>query len=96
MKKFLIYQARFRKQFLKKEYDLQFFQLLAKNTQVPYLYKRMLYIVFLDSLIFPSQLSNICVVSGSTRSFYKDFKLSRVALRELGSQGLVAGIQKSS
>lgn len=37
-----------------------------------------------------------CEVSGRPRAFYGKMKMSRVALRELGLQGLVPGLVKSS
>jgi small subunit ribosomal protein S14 len=35
-------------------------------------------------------------VSGRPRGFYRKQKLSRIALRELGSKGLIPGLVKSS
>jgi small subunit ribosomal protein S14 len=39
---------------------------------------------------------NRCEISGRPRSFYRKLKLSRIALREMGSRGLVPGLVKSS
>jgi small subunit ribosomal protein S14 len=39
---------------------------------------------------------NRCEVSGRPRGFYRKLKMSRIALRELGSRGLVPGLVKSS
>jgi small subunit ribosomal protein S14 len=39
---------------------------------------------------------NRCEVSGRPRAFYRKLKMSRIALRELGSKGLVPGLVKSS
>ena len=44
----------------------------------------------------PTRLRNRCELSGRPRAFYRRFKISRVALRELGSQGLIPGLVKSS
>ena len=44
----------------------------------------------------PTRLRNRCELSGRPRGFYRRFKISRVALRELGSQGLIPGLVKSS
>jgi small subunit ribosomal protein S14 len=44
----------------------------------------------------PSRVRNRCEISGRPRGFYRRFKISRVALRELGSQGLIPGLVKSS
>lgn len=42
------------------------------------------------------RVKNRCEVTGRPRSFYRKFKMSRIALRELGSQGLIPGLVKSS
>jgi small subunit ribosomal protein S14 len=42
------------------------------------------------------RVRNRCEVSGRPRAFYRKLKLSRVALRELGSRGLIPGLVKSS
>ncbi|RMB04530.1 30S ribosomal protein S14 [Eilatimonas milleporae] len=43
-----------------------------------------------------SRVRNRCEVSGRPRGFYRKFKMSRIALRELGSAGRVPGVVKSS
>ncbi len=42
------------------------------------------------------RVRNRCQVSGRPRGFYRKFKLSRIALRELASVGQVPGMVKSS
>ncbi len=44
----------------------------------------------------PGRVRNRCEVSGRPRAFYRKLKMSRIALRELGSRGLVPGLVKSS
>jgi small subunit ribosomal protein S14 len=44
----------------------------------------------------PSRVRNRCEVTGRPRAFYRKLKMSRIALRELGSKGLVPGLVKSS
>ncbi|MDJ1157287.1 30S ribosomal protein S14 [Chelatococcus sp. SYSU_G07232] len=44
----------------------------------------------------PTRLRNRCEVTGRPRAFYRKLKMSRIALRELGSKGLVPGLVKSS
>jgi small subunit ribosomal protein S14 len=39
---------------------------------------------------------NRCELSGRPRGFYRKFKMSRIALRELGNFGLIPGIVKAS
>ncbi len=42
------------------------------------------------------RIRNRCEVTGRPRGFYRKLKMSRIALRELGSQGLIPGMVKSS
>ena len=44
----------------------------------------------------PTRIRNRCELTGRPRSHYRKNKLSRSALRELGSKGLVPGLVKSS
>jgi len=37
-----------------------------------------------------------CEISGRGRSNYRKFRMSRIALRELASQGMIPGMVKSS
>jgi small subunit ribosomal protein S14 len=43
-----------------------------------------------------TRIRNRCEVSGRPRAYYRKMKMSRIALRELGSRGLVPGLVKSS
>jgi small subunit ribosomal protein S14 len=43
-----------------------------------------------------SRIRNRCEVTGRPRGFYRKHKLSRIALRDLGSKGLIPGLLKSS
>jgi len=42
------------------------------------------------------RVRNRCEMSGRPRAFYRKFKLSRIALRELASTGQIPGMTKSS
>jgi small subunit ribosomal protein S14 len=44
----------------------------------------------------PTRLVNRCQASGRRRGFMGRFKLSRIAFRELASQGMIPGVTKSS
>jgi len=44
----------------------------------------------------PTRLTNRCQASGRRRAFIRRFKLSRIAFRELASQGMIPGVTKSS
>ena len=43
-----------------------------------------------------TRIKNRCVITGRARSVYSKFKLSRIAFRNLASQGKLPGVTKSS
>jgi small subunit ribosomal protein S14 len=43
-----------------------------------------------------TRIRNRCEITGRPRAFYRKLKMSRIALRQQGSQGLVPGLVKSS
>ncbi len=43
-----------------------------------------------------TRIRNRCEVSGRPRGYYRKLKMSRIALRELGSLGVIPGLVKSS
>ena len=43
-----------------------------------------------------TRIRNRCEMSGRPRAFYRRFKLSRIALRDLASRGLIPGMVKAS
>ena len=44
----------------------------------------------------PTRIRNRCELTGRPRGYYRKHKLSRIALRDLGSKGLIPGLVKSS
>src|SRR4029078_636331 len=42
-----------------------------------------------------TRIRNRCELSGRRRAYYRKHRLSRIALRELGSKGLIPGLVKS-
>jgi small subunit ribosomal protein S14 len=52
-------------------------------------------LIFKKSLI-SSTIRNKCLITGRSRSIYRDFRLSRMQLRHLASFGYLMGIKKSS
>ena len=44
----------------------------------------------------PTRIRNRCEISGRPRAYYRKLRMSRIALRELGSKGLIPGLVKSS
>ena len=43
-----------------------------------------------------TRIRNRCEITGRPRGYYRKHKLSRIALRDLGSKGLIPGLVKSS
>jgi small subunit ribosomal protein S14 len=43
-----------------------------------------------------TRIRNRCELSGRPRGYYRKHRLSRIALRDLGSKGLIPGVVKSS
>lgn len=43
-----------------------------------------------------TRIRNRCGVTGRPRAYYRKLNMSRIALRELGSVGLIPGLKKSS
>jgi small subunit ribosomal protein S14 len=44
----------------------------------------------------PTRIRNRCEMTGRPRAFYRKFKLSRIALRDLASTGQIPGVVKAS
>jgi len=44
----------------------------------------------------PTRIRNRCELTGRPRAFYRKLKMSRIALRDLGSRGQIPGLVKSS
>ena len=43
-----------------------------------------------------TRIRNRCEMTGRPRAYYRKLKMSRIALREFGSKGMVPGLVKSS
>lgn len=71
---------------------------IARNTELP-VEERFAAQIKLSELprnSAPTRVRNRCQVTGRPRGYYRKMKMSRIALRELGSQGLLPGLLKSS
>jgi len=44
----------------------------------------------------PTRVRSRCEISGRPRGVYKKLKMSRIALRDYGSKGLIPGLTKAS
>ena len=43
-----------------------------------------------------TRVRNRCLVTGRPRAYYRKFRMSRIALRDLASTGMIPGVTKSS
>lgn len=71
---------------------------LVKNQETPIeeRFKASLKLAELPRNSAKVRIRNRCEVSGRPRGYYRKLKMSRIALRELGNNGLVPGLVKSS
>lgn len=44
----------------------------------------------------PTRIHNRCAITGRPRAYYRKLQMSRIALRDLASRGLIPGMVKSS
>jgi small subunit ribosomal protein S14 len=89
-----------RRRKLAKQYDGKRKRLLAiaRNKELPpeERFAAQIKLAALPRNANPTRIRNRCELSGRPRAYYRKFRLSRIALRELGSQGLIPGLVKSS
>ena len=71
---------------------------IARNQELPVdeRFAAQLKLAALPRNAAPSRVRNRCEVTGRPRGFYRKLRMSRIALRELASQGVVPGMVKSS
>ena len=50
----------------------------------------------LGSKALPNKVRNRCVLTGRSRGVYNFFKISRIMIKDLASQGLLPGVKKAS
>ncbi|MBS0271873.1 MAG: 30S ribosomal protein S14 [Proteobacteria bacterium] len=89
-----------RRQKMVKEYSKRRARLkdIANNITLPLeeRFKARLKLAELPRNSSPSRVRSRCELTGRPRAVYRKFKLSRIALRELASAGLIPGMTKSS
>ena len=88
-------RAKLAKQYASKRTDLK---AVIRNSDAP-MDERYAAVIKLSELPRNSsrtRVRNRCEVTGRPRAYYRELKMSRIALRELGSLGLVPGLVKSS
>ncbi|MEM8656815.1 MAG: 30S ribosomal protein S14 [Pseudomonadota bacterium] len=71
---------------------------IAKNEDLPMeeRFKARLKLAKLPRNSSATRLNNRCQVSGRPKAYYRKLKMSRIALRDLASQGQIPGMVKSS
>ena len=71
---------------------------IARNTALPIeeRFAAQLKLAELPRNSAPIRVRNRCALTGRSRAYYRKFKLSRIALRELASQGQIPGMVKAS
>ena len=69
---------------------------MDENLSLEERYKARLKLAELPRNSAPGRVRNRCEVSGRPRAYYRKLKMSRIALRELGSSGQIPGLVKSS
>ncbi len=71
---------------------------IARNTELPVeeRFAAQLKLSELPRNSAPTRIRNRCEVTGRPRGYYRKVKMSRIALRELGSSGMIPGLVKSS
>lgn len=71
---------------------LKFLVWYRNNTKIALLCN---FLIFKD-LFFKTKIKNYCIITGRSRGLYRKFKVSRIAFRDLGIEGLFFGLKKSS
>ncbi len=71
---------------------------VARNESLPReeRFKATLQLAKLPRNSSPSRLHNRCLVTGRPKAYYRKLRMSRIALRDLASQGQIPGMVKSS
>ncbi|MBI2707694.1 MAG: 30S ribosomal protein S14 [Proteobacteria bacterium] len=93
-------QKNLRRERMAKQYSPRRMRLkdIANNDTLPMeeRFKARLQLAELPRNSSPVRVRSRCLLTGRPRAVYRKFKLSRIALRELASAGLIPGMTKSS
>lgn len=88
-------RARLNKKYAGKRAELKKL-VMNKETTIEERFDAVLKLAELPRNSAKNRLRNRCGLSGRPRGFFRKFKLSRIALRDLASNGQIPGIIKSS
>ena len=93
-------QRNLKRQLLTKRFAAKRAQLkaIARNKDLPVeeRFTAQLKLAALPRNSAPSRIRNRCLITGRPRGFYRKLGMSRIALRELASNGFIPGMVKSS
>ena len=95
MKKY-IQKDKSRRSFVKKQEDKRIsLKSLQQNKFIP---SKLRFFMFtqIKRKGSPVQVKNRCVLTGRSRGVHRYFKISRIMIRQLAAQGLLAGVKKYS
>jgi ribosomal protein S14 len=56
--------------------------------------KKISFQLFLFKNCSKTKLQNRCLLTGRKRSVYRDFRLSRIKLKEMSNKGMISGLKK--
>ena len=96
--KSLIYNDKLRrKNFFFEEKNLKLEKLIKKNNFIFNFQKYLLYVNTNFKInVTETRLKNCCLLTSRSSSISRIFRISRIKFRELGRQGLLTGLKKSS
>ena len=88
-------RIRLSKKFSKKREELK---KIIKNKKLPLTerFQAQLKLAKIPRNSAKTRIRNRCEITGRSRGVYRKLKISRIALRELGSKGVIPGMTKSS
>jgi small subunit ribosomal protein S14 len=75
-----------------------YIQLIKKyklQNQKFFFIQKFIFIYKLPLLVFKTRISNYCLITGTTKSVLKKFKISRISFRKLVQDKYILGIKKS-
>lgn len=70
--------------------------IMDQNKPIEERFKAQLQLSALPRNSSKTRIRNRCDVTGRPRAYYRKLRMSRIALRDLGSDGLIPGLVKSS
>ena len=84
--------------FVKNELDFGVFKALIMNQKLGLISRQQIYFnrVKFSPFYSRTRIKNRCVVTGRSKSYIRQFKVSRIKLREFASKGWLYGVSKSS